>query len=39
MTFDRRPANIWAPVVGGLYSSSQNLIKKALYEITVNSES
>jgi len=37
MTFDGRLANIWAPVVCGLYClSSHNLIKKALHEITVN---
>jgi len=40
MTFDDRSANISAPVVCGLYvlPSSQNLIKKALHEITVNSQ-
>jgi len=40
MTFGRRLANMGAPVVRGLYyPSSQNLIKKALHEITVNSQS
>jgi len=40
MTFDRRLAKIIGPVVAGLYCpSTQNLIKKALYEITVNSRS
>jgi len=39
MTFDRRPANIRAPVVSGLYCpSSQNLMKKALPEITANNQ-
>jgi len=39
MTFDRRLANIAAPVIRGLYCpSSQNLAKKALHEITVNSQ-
>jgi len=39
MTFDHRLPNIRAPVVRGLYCpSSQNLIKKALHEITVNSQ-
>jgi len=39
MTFDRRPANIEASVIRGLYCpSSQNLMEKALHEITVNSE-
>jgi len=39
MTFDGRLANVKIPVVRGLYyPSSQNLIKKALHEITVNSQ-
>jgi len=39
MTFDGRLANIRAAIVHVLYcASSQNLIKKALHEITVNSE-
>jgi len=39
MTFDRRQANIRAPVVRGLYCrSSQNQIKKALREITANNQ-
>jgi len=39
MTFDRRVVNMTAPVVRGLYCPSfQNLVKKALREITVNSE-
>jgi len=40
MTFDRRLANITALVVRRSYcSSSQNLVKKAMHEITVNSQS
>jgi len=40
MTFDRRLANVADRVVRGLYcSSTQNLIQKALHEITVNSQS
>jgi len=40
MTFDRRPANVTDPVVRGLYCPfTQNLIQKALHEITVNSQS
>jgi len=40
MTFDRRLANITDPVVRGLHCpSTQNLIQKALHEITVNSQS
>jgi len=39
VTFDSRLANVRVPVVRGLYCpSSQNLIKKALYAITVNSQ-
>jgi len=39
MRFHRRLANITAPVVRGLYwPFSQNLVKKALHEITVNSQ-
>jgi len=39
MTFDGRLANIRAAVVHLLYcASSQNLIKKSLHEITVNSQ-
>jgi len=39
MTFDRRLANVTNPVVRGLYCpSTQNLIQKALHEITVNSQ-
>jgi len=39
MTFDGRLANDKAPVVCGLhYPFSQNLMKKALHEITVNSQ-
>ena len=38
MTFDRRLANIAAPVVRGIYCPSQNVVKKALNEITVNSQ-
>ena len=39
MTLDGRLANSRTPVVRGLYClSSQNLMKKALYEITVNSQ-
>jgi len=39
MTFDGRLANVRAPVVRGLYChSSQNLIKKALHEITLSSQ-
>jgi len=38
MTFDGRLANVKAPVLRGLYRSSpQNLMKKALHEITANS--
>jgi len=37
MTFERKSANFRASVVHGLYCpSSQNLMKKALHEITVN---
>jgi len=37
MTFYGRAANVGAPVVRSLYCpSSQNPIKKALHEITVN---
>jgi len=40
ITFDRRLANVNDPVVRGLYCpSTQNLIQKALHEITVNSQS
>jgi len=40
MTFDRRLVNVTDPVVRGLYwPSTQNLIQKALHEITVNSQS
>jgi len=40
MTFDRRLANVTDPVVRGLhYPSTQNLLQKALHEITVNSQS
>jgi len=40
MTFDRRLANVTDPVVRGLYfPSTQNLIQKALHEITANSQS
>jgi len=36
MTFDRRLANVTDPVVRGLYCPfTQNLIQKALHEITV----
>jgi len=39
MTFDSILANTRAPVVRGLYCPSpQNLIKKALHEITVNNQ-
>jgi len=39
MTFDLRLANITDPVVRDFYGpSTQNLMKKALYEITVNSQ-
>jgi len=39
MTFDGRLANIRAAVVHVLHCpSSQNLIKKALHEITVNNQ-
>jgi len=37
MTFDCRLANVSALLVRGIYCpSSQNLLKKALHEITVN---
>jgi len=40
MTFDGRLANVTDPVVRGSYCpSTQNLIQKALHEITVNSQS
>jgi len=39
MTFDRRLANVSYPVVRGLYCpSTQNLMQKALHEITVISQ-
>ena len=39
MIFERRLANSTAPIVRGLYApSSQNLVKKALYENAVNSK-
>jgi len=36
ITFDRRLANITAPVVRGLYCPPQNLIQKTLQDITAN---
>jgi len=40
MTFDRILANVIDPLVRGLYYlSTQNVIQKALHEITVNSQS
>jgi len=40
MAFDRRLANVTDPVVRGLYCpSTQNLIQKAMHEITVHSQS
>jgi len=39
ITFDRKLANVTDPVVRGLYCpSTQNLIQKALHEITVNNQ-
>jgi len=38
MTFDRRLPNITDLVFRGLYCPSENLIEKALHEITANSQ-
>jgi len=40
MTFDRRLANVTDPVLRGLFCpSTQNLIRKALFEVTAISQS